>query len=123
MIDIYHSRRVHYKLCKYWVRDERNSVGDLSTYIYNKKASGIFYAKQESSTNNRKNQLQNVIMVDESTLTLSTSDKVLDLKSGCIVEYLKKIWLVVGVQRVPHLKETQYSDDEFDTIIAIQRYD
>lgn len=121
MIDIYHSRRGHFKLCKYWNRNENDSVGDLSKWIINKKPDGVFYAKQITPKINQANQLNNVFMYDRNSVTIETSDKVDTIKRGSVVQFLNKEWLVQSVQFELHHKESEYSDDEYTTYMQLTR--
>jgi len=110
MINIYHSRRGKFKECKYWLRDERDSVGDLTQYVLKNQPTGIFYAQETTALTNGKGQVNNLINYDESLVNIASNDEISDIKAGCIVEYLHHAWLVVNVQQEIHLKESEFCD-------------
>ena len=78
-INLFHSRRTSYALCKYWKR-KTNGYGDANELIHNEKPSGYFYAKPMSAKNKDVETLQGVMMYDEDSLTLKTTDDIKDLK-------------------------------------------
>ncbi len=120
-IDIYHSRRTNYRECKYFVRNENTSFGDLDRYILTEMPSGVFYAKEVSPQNDKKDQIANVILYDKKIITLETTDIVDDLESGCIVLYLGHGWMVEQVQRSVCRRETEFGEMKYKTIISIRR--
>lgn len=120
-IDIYHTRRGHFRYCQYWNRDENDSVGDLTKWILEKKPSGSFYARETSPQTNQADQLNNAFMFDKNLISLVTNDKVNDIKRGSIVSYLNHAWLVQSVQFEMHHKESEYATEEYTTYIQITR--
>lgn len=120
-IDIYHSRRGKFKKCEYWLRDERESVGDLSKYVYKTRPQGIFYAQEVNSISKTMGQINNVIAYDENTIAIETTDEVLDLKVGCVVSYCNSIWLVTNLQAELHLKQSEYGGEDRTTIISLRK--
>lgn len=120
-IDIYHSRRTNYRECKYFVRDESSFVGDLDRFILTQAPRGVFYAKEISPQNSKKDQVANVILYDKSIITLETTDIVDDLTSGCVVLYLGHGWMVEQVQRSVYMRETEFGEMKYKTIISIRR--
>lgn len=115
-INIDTSRRTRHNECFYWKRDENNR--DLSEYTYLKAYDGIFYAKEENSKMKQKNVIGNAFMFNESNVTISTSDSI-NIESGDIVKYQKKIWRVVSVQERDIHRQSEFLDDE-DKITYIQ---
>lgn len=115
MIDIYHSRRVNYKLSYYWKRNESVKIGDASKWVLENKPSGSFYAKPESEQSLIKNQIHNEFLLDRNSIVISTSDEINDLDSEDLVLYSGKTWLVVSIQRKIHIKETEFSSEEHYT--------
>lgn len=121
MIDIYHTRRGKFKLCKYFLRDENEFVGDLSVYVLQKKPAGIFYAIEVNNRNLNRGELNNMLSFDENIITIETNDNVKGIKYGSIVEYLGHAWNVVSVQQTIHHKEAEFGSDEYTTYIALKR--
>jgi len=111
-VDIYHSRRVCYEECIYWVRDERNSRGPASDWILNHEPDGVFYAEETSPRYNQFNQSANVFGYDKDSITLKCDDEIDNIKRGCIVKYNGDIWIVQDVQAEPHKKESQFNKDK-----------
>lgn len=121
MIDIYHSRRGHFRYCQYWNRDESKEINDYTKWILSTFPNGSFYAKEVTSKTNQGNQINNIVMFDKNTITLVTNDKVSDIKRGSVVSYLNHAWLVENVQFETHLKESEFSTEEYTTYITIAR--
>ena len=121
MIDIYHSRRINYKKCVYWVRDESLAIADLNEWVLKEKQAGAFYAR-EMNFSKQVNAVNNIFMFDKNMLTLVTEDKVDDIARGCIVKYKNELWFVESVQANLHLKETEFSNDNhYTTYIALRK--
>ena len=120
-VDIYHSRRGHFKRCAYFNRDEDDYISDLTKWVLVNKPSGFFYAKEVSVKTNQANQLGNVLMFDKNMITLQTGDLVADIKRGSVVEYLNHAWLVQSVQFELSRKETEFGEDRYITYISITR--
>jgi hypothetical protein len=108
-VDLFHSRRINYDRCEYWVRDERDSTGSPSEWIMRNDKSGVFYARAISPENNQANVVSNVWMLDSNNITLETDDDIHEMTRGCIVKYDNDLWLVQGVQKSIHLKESEFS--------------
>lgn len=119
MINIYHSRRGHYRRCKYFVRDE--NVSDISIYVHNALPTGIFYATETNPNQSQKQSVNNAIQYDKDTITLYTEDDTQGLEAGCIVVYRYSAWIVDGVQRKFHIKETEFSAKEYCTTVMTLR--
>lgn len=120
MINIYRPRRGKFRLCEFWLRDESNYVGDLSKWVIDKKPSGQFYAKPISEKTTNSQQLSNVFMFDQDNITLETEDEI-NIKRGAVVKYAGKYWMVDSFQLRPHLKETEFIEEEYTTFIRIRK--
>ena len=119
MIDIYHSRRTNYRLCKYW---NPNDSINRDMVVLKDTPQGIFYAEEVNAITSNANPVANAFMGTRNTITLKTEDKVNDLKKMSIVLYLNKSWVVDDIQREIHKKETQFSDDiHATTYISLRR--
>lgn len=120
-IDIYHSRRSNFRECKYFVRNENSAFGDMEKYILTETPKGTFYAREISPIRNNKDQVANILLYDKNIITLETTDYVNDLESGCVVSYLGHGWIVEQVQKEIMLKETEFGEMCYKTIISIRR--
>ena len=120
-VDIYHSRRGHFNKCVYYKRDEDNSVGDLTKWILETNPTGVFYAKEVSQKSNQENQVGNVILMDNHSITLETADEVMDIKRGYVVKYLGQCWLVTNVQFATRIKENEFQKEKYTTYISLVR--
>ena len=107
-INLFHSRRTSYALCKYWKR-KTNGYGDANELIHNEKPSGYFYAKPMSAKNKDLETLQGVMMYDKDSLTLKTTDDIKDLKAQDIIEFRGSLWFVDNVQDEEIVKQTQFN--------------
>lgn len=107
-INLFHSRRTSYALCKYWKR-KTNGYGDANELIHNEKPSGYFYAKPISAKNKDLETLQGVMMYDKDSLTLKTTDDIKDLKAQDIIEFRGSLWFVDNVQVEEIVKQTQFN--------------
>lgn len=92
--DLFTTRRTYFDRCEYWKRDAVSS--DLSAYVAENKPYGFFYAKERSPKTRVKQQVGDYL-VDETTVTIETQDKV-DISSGDIVEFDGVVWQVLDVQ-------------------------
>lgn len=109
-IDLFHSRRTKYHYCEYWVRDERDRSGTPSQWVNMNVVSGGFYAKTASPKSTQMNVINGVWANDNHFVTLETDDDIDDISKGTIVKFNDQLWLVEGVQREEHLKESQFSN-------------
>lgn len=110
MVDIYHSRRGHFKSCTYWLRDESDRIGDLTTWVLKTTPSGIFYAKETTPITNQANQTNNVFIYDKNMVSLETYDDINDIKRGCVVLYNGTAWFVDSVQKKIIIKESEFQN-------------
>lgn len=121
-VDIFHSRRTNYAECVYWIRDERQSVGDLNQWIMKNKSNGVFYAREISPKYNQANPQVNVFMLDKNMITIETDDDVDDISRGCVVLYNGHPWIVDTVQRELHRKESEFDiEQHYKTILSLRR--
>ena len=111
-VDIFHSRRTNYELCRYWIRNESEIVGNASKWILNRVESGTFWAKEITAKENRMGQLGNVFAFDENHITIETDDDVDFMTRGCIVRYDDEIWIVDNVQSKIHRKESEFDKEK-----------
>lgn len=107
-IDLFHSRRTNYTPCKYWVRDERDSVGTPQEWILQNQPSGRFYAKELAPVSTQMDVVSGVWALDKNRVVLETDDDVDDIDRGCLIEYNGELWLVESVQRTRHRKESEF---------------
>lgn len=108
-IDIYHSRRINFSKCIYWLRDERDSIASSNKWIANNKPSGTFYARQISPYSKNINQVSGVMMFDRNNIAIETDDDIKDITVNAIIKYRGEIWIVENIQAEPHQKESQFS--------------
>lgn len=91
--------------CKYWVRNNREK--DLSELVHEKKPDGTFYAKEITAQTYQDNEIGNMFMFDQNSVTVFTLDSV-DIKENDVVEYSGNYWNVNNVQRVSIKKQTEF---------------
>lgn len=104
-INIYHSRRINYNRCVYWVRDE-SGVGNEEELYYKKKPAGVFYATEGNAETNAMNMIGGVFMTEEYDILLESTDWLDGLHKDCIVRYNGELWRVNEVQKKPFKKES-----------------
>lgn len=118
-VDIYHTRRTNYRICKYWLPNDKINRDVL---ILKEVPAGVFYAEEVNAIQTGGNPLANVFASDKNIITLKTNDKVDDLRRLSIVLYLGKSWVVDDIQREIYKKETQFNDTiRATTYISIRR--
>lgn len=118
-VDIYHSRRGFFRVCKYWLPDKKRNRDEI---VLTQTPAGIFYAKESNVITSGLNPLANVFASNKNTVVLETRDEVNDLVKDSIVLYLGKSWVVDNIQREIHIKETEFSDEvHATTYIGIRR--
>ena len=103
----------------------RNAVENVS---YQTKEDWTKSSPECCSISVFKNRLQNskentnsAIQYDKDSITLYTDDETDGLEAGCIVVYRYSPWIVDGVQRKFHIKETEFSQKEHCTTIITLR--
>lgn len=117
--DLLVGRRELHERCKFWVRDDEEK--ELSEYVYNTTPSGWFYAKEITSEDLRKTQLNGVFMFDESLTTIYTTSG-LNIKKGDLIEYMGEIWFAQSVQKKRINKNRQFmSRPSFECYIQIKK--
>lgn len=109
-VEIYHSRRVMFRICEFWLRDE-SPIYDRNEFVHQNKPSGRFYARQINAESKDANNINGVMLLDKNVITLESNDDLDDLTRGSLVKYNDELWLVEGVQKEPHLKESQFSKE------------
>lgn len=121
-VDIYHSRRTNYALCKYWVRNEKVSDAQLNEYVLKTKPQGEFYAREVNPNYNQENPQANAMMFQKNVIALETDDDINDIKVGNVVMYNGKLWHVDNVQSKLHRRESEFDIEEhYKTVISIRR--
>lgn len=121
-VDLFHSRRTCFAECKYWIRDERDSVANASQWVLKHTPSGTFYAKEISPQYNQFANVGNNFMFDKNTITLECDDDISDISKGCIVLYNGKAWIVDDVQKSIHRKESEFNIDiDYKYVITLRR--
>ena len=118
-VDIYHTRRTNFRVCKYW---NPNDKINRDIIVLSEAPAGIFYAEEINALTSGFNPIVNAFASNKNTITLRTNDDVSDLKKNSIVFYLGKSWTVDDIQREIYKKETQFNDDiRATTYINIRR--
>ena len=122
MRDLFHSIRGKFNRCEYYLRNEQDSVGDLSQWVINKTPKGVFYAKPINARNNQAIDVNNVIMFNRDAVMIETEDETPLLERGCIVKFKNTLWFVDNVQKDPHIKETEFSlSEHYTTVISLRK--
>lgn len=106
-VDIYHSRRGKYRVCKYWLPNDKI---DRDRVVLLTQPAGVFYASEANVINSDFNPIANAFGSNRNVVTLETTDKVDDLIKNSIVLYLDKSWTVDGIQRDICKKETEFNN-------------
>ena len=121
-VDIFHSRRTCFAECKYWIRDERDNIGDSTQWILKHTPSGTFYAREITPHYNQHNELGNGYIFDKNGITLECDDDLEELVVGSLILYNGKCWYVDNVQKEVHRKESQFNQElDYRYIISIRR--
>lgn len=103
-VDLWTTRRTYFYRCAYWKRDA--DATDLSAYVAGKKPDGVFWARERSPKGHNKQQVGDYL-VDETTITLETQDRV-NVASGDIIRFDGSLWNVLDVQENEIHKQRQY---------------
>ncbi len=120
-VDIYESRRTHFSLCRFWIREE-DDVNDSHMYIYENEPDGVFYAKEAVAETSDFAIHAGIYMADTHSITLETEDDLDGIVANSIVEYNGEIWLVSNVQKVARRKRSQFAKKlSYKWIISIRR--
>lgn len=118
-VDIYHTRRTTYRVCKYWLPNDKLN---RDVVILKEVPAGVFYAEEVNAIASGFSPTANVFGANKNTITLKTNDDVENIKKLSIVLYLGKSWTVDDVQREIHKKETQFDNDiHATTYISLRR--
>ena len=121
-VDLFHSRRTRFIECKYWVRDERVAVGDVTQWVLKHSPSGTFYAKEISPQYNQFNKVGNGFVFNRDGITLESDDDLYEIVVGSIILYNGKPWFVDNVQKQIHRKETEFNIDiDYKYIITLRK--
>ena len=107
-IDIYGSRRTRYEMCRSFRRDEDDSTPPRDL-VSKADPDRVFYAREESPKADINNPIQDMIVFDDSVVTISTEDNVGELSPRWLVEYDGELWIVKNVQRRRIGKRSEFS--------------
>lgn len=105
-INIYGNHRTYYNKCPYWSCKSKKI--DFNTITYNKKPSGVFWAKEKTPRYAKKDIVNERFMVDNNKITLETKDCVDNIKPNYLVQYDDRIWRVSTVQRKKINRRSQF---------------
>lgn len=121
-VDLWHSRRTYFAECKYWIRDQRESIANINQWVLQHTPSGTFYAKEVSPHYNQFNQVGNGFVFNRDGITLESDEDLQDITVGSIVLYNGKAWWVDNIQKEIHRKESEFNVDiDYKYIITIRR--
>lgn len=121
-VDLFHSRRVNYAVCRYWVRDERNASGSPSQWVLHNQPSGRFRARPISVKSNRMDVVNGVWALDNNHVTIETDDDVVGIARGSVVEYAEELWLIEEIQKQTHWKESEFcKHQDYKYVISLTR--
>lgn len=119
--DLNHSHRGYNEECVFWIRNESESM-DLSDWVMNHKIAGYFSAKEVSDLSNRGNNTAGLFYSDMNNQRIETTDDVEDIRKGCVVKYLDKLWIVTDVSASKHNHQSFYNKiPEYKYIISLRR--
>lgn len=105
--DIFKNRRGYNERCKWWCRNENDTVYLLNDdaitpendeYWMNKTPSGTFWANEVYSQTEDNNVIGGSFMFDKTTTTIKTRDNVSGLTNNDIILYQDNLWRVISVQ-------------------------
>ena len=121
-IDLFHSRRVNFIACEYWIRDERDSIGSPEQWILRNHPSGMFYARPVQAKSSYMQNINGVWALDENHSTIETDDHIDDICRGSLVNYNNHLWMVENIQKQVHIKESQFArDEDYKFILSLRR--
>ena len=120
-IDIYASRRTRYEVCRSFRRDESSSIPPREL-VMKSSPDRVFYASEESPKTNMGNSVQDMMVFDSSSITISTGDDVGELDARWVVEYGGEVWIVENVQRKRVWKRSEFAAaPQFVTYIQMRK--
>lgn len=99
-----------HNLCPFWVRNE-DGVGNSEEYVYNRKPSGYFYAKEANAETNNTNIIVGSFMADQHMVMLKSADDLRDITENSIVRYNNCLWRVESIQKEPIRKESEFCSE------------
>lgn len=101
------SRRTYNCRCRYWKVDE-SDTRNLQNLIYEKKADGVFFAREAEETRKSETEDSGVVEIDYQNTVIESADDLSNIKHKYIVEYLGQLWIVEGIQFKIINKTTEY---------------
>ena len=107
-VDLFHSRRINFFKCKYWLRDERARIGTGCEWVLQAQPNGYFRARPITPNRNEMNVLNNVFAFDNNHITIETDDEIDGITRGSVVEFDEKNWLVEAVQTRIHNRQSEF---------------
>lgn len=107
MIDLETSRRDYFEKCKYWTGIPEKDIDDLAELVYNRRESGIFYAKPQNVLLEESQIVGEAFMFKRQSITIVTEDNV-NLGYNDLVEFDGSIYRVESVSLEPINKQRQY---------------
>ena len=100
------SRHSYSSRCRYWKvnNDDRN----WQNLVHQKKADGVFFAKESEETRKSETEDAGIVEVDYQYATIESADDLSNLSHKDIVEYLGQLWIVESIQFKIINKTTEY---------------
>ena len=110
MIDLYTSRRKAFLECEYWNQMENEYIVPASQIEHEQIPSGFFTAEIVSNLSEANQTIENVFLLQETSLTITTFDDISDLKINDIVKINdgQQIFRVDTINKEPLKKQTQF---------------
>ena len=124
MIDLYTTRRTNFIKCEWFSQIEDEEYVDLNEIRHLPSPSGVFYAKEVNGYSEDNQQVENLFMVDSHRVTLTTNDKVQELRLNDIVKFDNKLWRVDSKQPTPKNAQRQFRNKanvSAATVIQLKR--
>lgn len=90
-------RRTYNCRCRYW-KVNKSDTRNLQNLIHEKKADGVFFAKEAEETKKSETEDSGVVEIDYQNAVIESVDDLSKLKHKYIVEYLGQLWIVEGIQ-------------------------
>lgn len=110
-IDLFRSRRGFNEYCKWWTRNESESI-DPARLVMEQKPSGTFYAKEISAETYNDNVLGGMFRFDKTVTVIQSPDDLEGMHNNDVVLYQGEIWFVRNVQkRKFRIQSTEFATD------------
>ena len=122
--DLFQSRRNMNEQCRWWSRNESDSVPD-SELRYKRVPRGVFSAKEVNAEVQDDNIIGGVFMTDKTSVTIMSSDDLSDLynetqdiTNKVLVEYQGEMWRCDSVQK----RKARIQNTEFGKVSKVSHY-